>query len=572
MRPSTLFSILLLTASGWLLDGAPLGARDTPEPASGGGEEFFVDRLDVNVVNVEVYVTDKDGNRVTGLTRDDFEIFEDDRPMKITNFYAVADSDYSGVEQPGVIQPEVRDRAAPPEPRRAEIPESQQLHLIVYIDNLHIRPFNRNRVLRAVRNFLRTKVDDGTRVMLVTFERSLHVREVFTEDVRQISDATFELETLSAFSVQKEQERDNVLKRILRSDTVGEAESHADFYAKATFNDVEVSLRGLREMVGTLAGLPGRKALLYVSDGLEMIPGQDLFQLVEQEYRKESYQTSFGLQANRYSARRLYQEAIAHANANRVTFYTLEAAGLRSHSSLSADRAGGTSQIEIDFTYQMNRQEPLLMLADDTGGQSAINTNNIAGALDRMADDFGTYYSLGYVPSHGGDGRYHRIKVQVKRKGLKLRHRDGYRDKSVETRLSEGTLAALLYSVESNTISAEMVLERSVSGERGSIYLPIEVRIPIGALTLLPRAGSHHGQVRVALAAMDDDGELSPVEQVPVPIQIPESEIAVARGKYYVYSANLEIRPGRHKVAVGLRDEISGETSFLTHATYVEGG
>ena len=54
-------------------------------------EGLFVESVDVNVVNVEVYVTDKEGNRVTGLTRDDFVLEVSDRPVAITNFYAVED-------------------------------------------------------------------------------------------------------------------------------------------------------------------------------------------------------------------------------------------------------------------------------------------------------------------------------------------------------------------------------------------------------------------------------------------------------------------------------------------------
>src|SRR5689334_8108116 len=54
------------------------------------GQTFF-ESIDVNVVNVEVYVTDRDGKRVQGLTRDDFQVLEDGKPVEITNFYAVSE-------------------------------------------------------------------------------------------------------------------------------------------------------------------------------------------------------------------------------------------------------------------------------------------------------------------------------------------------------------------------------------------------------------------------------------------------------------------------------------------------
>ena len=538
-------------------------ASDEDDSPSAG---FFVEAQDVNLVNVDVYVSDKDGNRIHGLTVDDFELYEDGRPVRITNFYSVADG-RPAREQLSTIERPQGETPDSPEPV-AEIPEDQRLHLIVYVDNLHIRPFNRNKVMAKLRTFLNTKVPEGSRVMLVTFERSLKVRHPFTEDVDDIVEQTYELEDLSAFTVQRETERDNIIKRILR-DSAAEAESHADFYAKSVYNDVGLSIRGMREMVSSLGGLPGRKALLYVSDGLEMRAGEDLFQLAAQENPQLQNRGGIALQAARYDSRNRYQVLISHANANRVTFYTLEAAGLRSHSSLSAERSGGVSTIEVDFTYQLNRQETLLMLADDTGGLAWINTNNFAGALDAMAKDFGSYYSLGYLPSHSGDGRFHRIEVKVRKKGLKVRHRDGYRDKSLETRINEGTLAALMFDQGSNPLNASIeFMDPVVDGKRNT-FLPIEVRIPIGRVTLLPREQMHSGEVRVSLAVMDEENEVSPVEMSTVPIQIPEQDLEIARTKYYVYSATLQVRPGQQKVAVGLRDEVTGRQSFVTRTAWI---
>lgn len=526
--------------------------------------DLFIESMDVHLVNVDVYVTDRDGRRVHGLTADDFDILEDGRPMKVSHFFAMKEG------RPAETL-EVLERQAPspsaPAPQ-AELPADQRLHLIVYIDNLHIRPFNRNKVLARVRSFLRTKMQKNSQAMLVTFERTLKIRQGFTGDLDRIAEATYELEELSAFTVQRETDRDNVIKRILRADKAQEAESHADFYAKSVYSDLEITLRGMREMIGLLAGLPGRKALLYVSDGLEMRAGEDLFQLAVQHHPRLQTHGTISAQTSRYDARRRFQEVIAQANANRVTFYTMEAAGLRSHSSLSAERAGGTSTLDIDLTYQMNRQESLLMLADDTGGLATISTNNFEGALAKMADDFGSYYSLGYSPAHSGDGRFHRIEVQVKQPGLKVRHRDGYRDKSRSTRIREGTLASLIHDTEVNPLKIEVKLLDPVVDGR-TLLLPIEVHVPIGEMALLPAQGIHRGKLLVSLAVLDDEGETSPVQMVPVPLEIPATELETALTKNYVYSAALQIRPGRQKVAVGVFDEVGARQSYVSVAKVV---
>src|SRR5688572_25929801 len=78
------FRLALALAAG-LLPGLALAQAPPENP-----EPTFFESIDVNVVNVEVYVTDKQGRRVQGLTRDDFQVLEDGKPVEITNFYAVS--------------------------------------------------------------------------------------------------------------------------------------------------------------------------------------------------------------------------------------------------------------------------------------------------------------------------------------------------------------------------------------------------------------------------------------------------------------------------------------------------
>ena len=172
------FWLLLACAAGWLSPvlptrlaaqgttapavppaaPAPEAAKPTPKsapsdappaPAIGAGD--FFETIDVSVVNVDVYVTDKKGNRINGLKREDFEILEDRKPMAITNFYAVDEGrpipTGEEVEQPS---PAPAIPGLPP-----VIPEDQRLHLVVYIDNFNIHPFSRNRTFAALREFLR---------------------------------------------------------------------------------------------------------------------------------------------------------------------------------------------------------------------------------------------------------------------------------------------------------------------------------------------------------------------------------------------------------------------------------
>lgn len=551
----------------------PPAADDFEEPEE-GDDQLFGEVVEVNVVNVDVFVTDRDGKNVKGLTAADFELYEDGRRVEVSNFYAVDEGAYrpeGGAPLVAKVDPDRRPEATRLAP--LPVPEDQQLHLILYFDNQFLAPFSRNKVIYQVRTFLREHVEAGDQVMLVSFDKSLHVRHPFTSDRLAISDALNEIETVTGYATSGSSERREAIRSVEMSRTQEEAESHVESYAKRVFNDLEASTRSLRELVGSLAGIPGRKAILYVTDGIPMTAAEDLFYMLDLRFRARS---TGNLLATRYTARRLFRELVAQANANRVTFYTLEAAGLRAHGSLSAEYGGsGGNQLtdgsyaEIDFVRMSNNTAPLQMMALDTGGLAAFSTNDIAGALSNMGRDFRTYYSLGYMPAASGSGRYHTIDVKVKRKGAKIRHRTGYRDKTASTRVSEGTVASLLYGIEANPLEVEVEIGQGQPREDGNYLVPIRVRIPIGKLVLIPQTEVHQGRVRVSLAVVDEDGLLSPVEQTPVPIAIPNADIEVARTKFYVYEAQLLMRKGGQRVAVGVRDDLAGQTSYVRQSVQI---
>jgi hypothetical protein len=353
---------------------------------------------------------------------------------------------------------------------------------------------------------------------------------------------------------------------------VGEAESYARTYAQSTFNDMAFSVDAIKKLVDSLAGMPGRKAVLYVSDGLPMISGQDLFYAVQNKWSEKSTSLTQTLE---FDISRRLQELTYQANANRITFYTIDAAGLRTYESTSAANQGpgptapGLSQL-VDSVNISNVQSTLQLLAEKTGGVAIINTNVAMPGLERIARDFNTYYSLGYTPPHFGDGRYYKLEVKVKnRRDLRVRHREGYRDKSTEARMNDGTMAALNFPFEENPLGISMEFGQPRPREDGFFLVPVLVRIPIGKLTLIPRATSEDARVRLFIAAMDSDGGTSEVQQTPVPISVPKAEVAVAQKKYFVYTVSLLMRGGQQRVAVGVRDDVGALASFLSRGLTV---
>ncbi|QQR72545.1 MAG: VWA domain-containing protein [Holophagales bacterium] len=566
-RPFVWLPTLLLAGICSPAFAAAPKAPEPPPPTPGFGES-----IEVNVVNVEVFVTDKKGNRITGLKKDDFEIYEDRRPVKITNFFAV-EGGKTVEESPDLIAP--LPAATPGAPAAAaqvaptpvegfedSTPEDQRLHLVVYVDNFNIRPQNRNRVFRAIREFLTRQLRPGDRVMLVSYDRSLHVRRSFTSDPLLIASALFELENLNAWGGQADNDRRDALQEIKDSEDANYAVGRARQYAEALSNDVSFSIEALKEVVAALAGLAGRKAVLYISDGIPMVAGEEMFHAIDQKFQQAG---SSLLEARNYDASRRFKEIVNQANTNRVTFYTLDAAGLRAPTAISAEERDPSTSGVVDGVYFANLQAPLQMLATETGGRAILNSNDPTLQLVQVADDFRTYYSLGYTPATSGTGRYHDITVKVKRKGLSVRHREGYRDKTAEARMSDGVRSALYFDTALNPLQVTVSTDEQNRRDDGNYTVVAVVRIPIGKLVLMPEGetGRQVARVRVFVSAMDEEGRMSDVQQLPVPIAVEAKDLPSALEKHFAYSVPVIMRPGPQKLAIGVRDELASNGSFV---------
>lgn len=549
---------------------APIAAADDRSTEEAVNEGPFLDVVDVNVVNIEVYVTDKKGNRITGLTKDDFALYEDGKPVQISNFYAVE----GGAARDGTTLETVEVPAVPEDPLRVgtedEVPEDQQLHLVLYVDNFNLHPFSRNRVFGFVRTFLRQNMRPGDRAMLISYDRELHTRHPFTGDMELIASALYDIEDISAQGVHNDSARRDILRDITESEQILEVRGQAITYAESIFNDLSFSIDAIKDVVESLAGLPGRKAILYISDGLPMRAGEDIFWALDSKFRT----SGSVLESHRYDLSRRYQELANHANANRTSFYTVDAAGLRTYSYIDPSNHLPGEGAHIDQIHFSNLQSTLQLMADETGGLSIYNTNNFGPMLTRVADDFNNYYSLGYSPVGTSEGRYHHLEVKLdgpRGKGLRVRHREGYRDKPVTTRMADTTLATLHYGYQKNGLGVQLEFGQTRREDDGQYLVPLRVKIPMAEISFLPQEDFQRGRLRVFVAARDSNGGTAPVQEVPVPIDIPMAEFERAQQQYYQYEISLLMRRGSQVVAVGVRDEIGAGSSFISRGITVGG-
>lgn len=529
----------------------------------------FGETVEVNVVNVDVYVTSKDGKPVTDLEPKDFEILEDGKPMKLTNFYAVE----GGRKVAEMIDPEA-GTVVPVSPREMEllaidrprIDEEERLRLVVYIDNFNIRPNERARILGHLRYFVNRSIGRDDQVMLVSYDRSLKVRQPFTSDPFLVGEALRELEEVRAEGNKYDRLRMDILEEIQKTSSSTSALSDIRPFADSILFDIQNTMGGLRELVDLLAGLPGRKAVLYVSSGVPMIAGGELFAAVTAKFEG----TSAMSELRQYDASRDFEELGRHANTYGVTFHTMDAGGLRANPGKSAEIAGfddpRISQ-SMGSELEANFQSPLVFMADETGGRAILNRNEVVPALDEIIDDLKHYYSLGYMAGHAGDGRFYSIEVKLpgkEHKKLQVRHREGYRDQSTKTKMIDATKAALYHPYQENPLGIEVAVGQWQKDGKDRYIVPVQFRIPVAKLVLMPRETLHQLSLRLYVAAIDEHGDISAVEETPLGLRIPNEHAEAAMKESWLYTHRVALRKGPHKIAFGLRDEFGAEESFLS--------
>jgi len=525
-----------------------------PDPSRSMGS--VTDRVVVSVTNIDVIVTDSKGNRISGLTAKDFEVFQDAVPQAITNFYAVSGGKV--LLEDGTTIPIDAPEAA------AEIPRQLKTRYVIYIDNLNIQPQNRNRMFKGLKEFISTAVGPQAEAMVVTYNRSLKVKRRFTSEKGDVLAAIENTEMDTGGGTPQAGERKDALARINDARSEEEALRVARSYAQSLRNDLEFAVDAMKTTLNGLAGVEGRKIFVYVSEGLPSSAGAELFDAVTQKFSGGHA----SLETIDFNMNSRYASLVQSANANGVTIWALDASGLAADDLISAENRYLETR-PSSFLMRQNTQAPLLMLAEQTGGMAAINTNDWKNSLDELSKDFSNFYSIGYRTARAAADRPHAVEVKVKRKGLKVRARKGLLEKSTETRTAEAVVASLHYPRAENPLGVSVTLDEPRPYDRDNYLLPVRIAIPIGKLGLVPSGDVYQGQFFVYFVVLDALGKQSDLQVQQQTVTVPEKDYASAQGKDYIYNVQLLVVPGGQRLAVALRDGVSNLTSYLQKSVFV---
>jgi VWFA-related protein len=538
-------------AVGLLLTPAlPLRAQEPPA-------ESFGETIQVNVVNLDVFVTDKQGKPITGLRKEDFQVFEDGKPVEISNFFAESGRTAPAVSAPSAPAPAPGSSAAVP----AQGPADQRLRLVVFVDDVNLSAANRSRILQSVGKFLHGELKPGDEVMLVRYDEKLDIRRSFTGDLGRVDTDLAAMLALPTDIRKYESSFNQAVREIYASsgsDGFGPlAEAALSNWAAQESSMVRGALNALDSVVSWLAGVPGRKAILYVSDGLPLVPGLDMFTIftrAPQSARAERRTPE--MVAQKFDLTKRFRQVTSHASRNRIIFYPIEAYGTRE----------GENSL-FDSVSIVNRQNGLRFLAEDTGGRELFNATNVPAALARMAEDFTTWYSIGYQPRRAGDEAEHKIEVRVKTRGAQVRYRQWYRDKTAGEAVAERTLATMRFGTEENPLGAALEV---VPGKKPGETL-VRVKVPISKLYLEPQGASRQGHIRLYVVASGEGQTTSVRETKLATVDVPEAEAAAVAKREYTHEIAIPLPPGSYALGLAVRDERAATTSYL-HKDFVVAG
>ncbi len=533
-------------------------AQPTPPSA------VFGERTEVEVVNVDVMVTDAAGNPVRGLTAADFEVVRDGEPVAISNFYAVE----AGVSILPVQGAPAPPAGEPPAVERVDDPD-RRLNFILFVDQTNIAPSNRKRVIGAVNDFLDELPQPRARVAVVTFDRRLNVRQPFTESLDAVRKVLDKIEKEAPVGERFDVEVDRI-----RADMEDEGPS-AEFHVLRIRNYVERrlvqvrdSVNAMTELVDAASGVTGPKSLIYIGDGLPLRPAEPLAELWSRRFQDELDSTRVSGGAGDDVSTE-FNELLATANRSQVTFYPLYSmppGATRRGSAATTARAPELPYVydaNFETNLDENFQEPMRRLADETGGRFGSTPSSWDGVLAGVTRDFDDHYSIGIPGKSGGSPaeKNPEIVVRVKRDGLKIRHRRSLRQLAPDERISGRTLSALVFGGEENPLGITAQV-RPESKEKDDTYtVTLLVQVPIGKLLLAPGPELHEGRVSLFAAVRDKKGRSSPVVRFLCPVKIPNAQLETARTRSMVCGTKLRMAEGEQELAVSARDDYSTDES-----------
>lgn len=369
-------------------------------------------RTGINYVRVDVIVTDKAGKAVLDLPAEDFTVSEDGKPQKIEAFDVVK---VDGTATEIASGPPRAIKNDFDEEREAARPDVRLF--VILLDDYHVRRGNDMSVRKPLIDFIENQLAPADMVAImypltpVTDLRFSRDRASAVSAIEKFEGRKFNYRPQNMFEEKYANYPAAVVERIRNEVTMGALKGAA------------VRMAGLRE---------GRKSIIFVSEGLTaMLPTQLQDPVASSPGYGNPYKGDAGAPqasaSEQLSAKADLlsdmQQVFSTLNRQNTSIYAVDPRGLAPFE-YDINEAVGLQQDAVGLRASLDTLEEL---AANTDGRAILNRNDLATGMKQIMRDSSGYYLLGYNSTEAPtDGKFHAIKVNVKRKGVDVRARKGY--------------------------------------------------------------------------------------------------------------------------------------------------
>jgi len=516
-------------------------------------------KAEIEYVEVDAVVTDPQGNLVKGLTQEDFDVYEDGKPQKISLFSQVVipvdrPQRFATSASAAPVMPDVRTNAKPFEGRI----------YVILLDDYHVGALRSAAVKKAATAFIDTYLGVNDVAAVIHASGRTDAAQEFTNDPRLLDASInkFMGQKLRSRTLERlDQYNNNPLVQPTSSadTTSGTAQTGADVkildpldnergqYARNTLG----TLKNIADFMSSIRGR--RKAVLFFSEGID-------YQILDVF---DSRDASAVLSAT--------QDAISAASRANVNFYTIDPRGLHGMgdeimemSAPPQDPSYGISPQSLQYERQL-AADSMRVLAEQTGGFAAVDTNNFRDTYDRIQRENSSYYVLGYYPpSDKRDGRFHKIEVKLKRPGLKVVARKGYaapKGKVEQPVVTEAAGTSPILKQLLNSPLQESGLTLSVAaaafdGLKDNVAVTVEV---VGHnLKFKEEKGLFTNTIEVSMLPLEARGKAQQGQRTEMKLNLKPQTAQIMTATAVRMSPRLTLPPGRYQLRVAAREALGG--------------
>lgn len=508
----------------------------------------------VQLVVVDIFAKDRNGNPIPGLKAADFTVTEDGKPQKLDfcEYQELKNDVVTAALASESLTPRAEAEVKAAEPPKAEVKAvtnnqiasakpgeikyKDRRLMALFFDMTSMPIADQMRAQDAAVKFVKTQITPSDLVAIMTFSSEVKVIEDFTDD------------------------RDKLIKDIKKL-TIGEgsgfdaADTDTDTGAAFTADDSEFNifntdrqLSALETAARMLGTLPEKKALVYFSSGLTRSGSDNQAQMTAT--------VNSAVKAN-------------------VSFYPIDARGLVAQAPLG-DATKGTSGGGGNMNGSSGRgqqssmqgqQESLTMLAADTGGKALLDNTDLSAGIVQAQKDISSYYIVGYnSPNTNLDGHYRKIDVKIKKDlAAKLDYRHGY--------FANKTFGKLDASDKERQLSDALMLgdpitDIEVKAEidyfrlaRDRYFVPVEVKIPGSDLEMAKHGNAERTRLDFIGVVKDSKGDVTGGGNVRdyVDLELKGDKAAEITKHPIAYDTGFTLKPGAYTLKFLVRENETGK-------------